>query len=591
MRSTPMLLLQLLLLAPLLCVDAGIPPTPPPPPLAKATPGSQKNIIFLLTDDQDLRLGSMGAMPFLRENVLAAGANLTSYFICTPICCPSRTTFMSGKYVHNNKVSSVSAGGCMRQNTSRCEGSDCKGYSGNPSFWTDSFIHRLRYDHGYTTGIFGKLLNAMDTYGCDGQETTAPHGLDRTFIMCNPAFANEKWADYTTSGGSVYTTAGGTTMETGVNYTTSLVGNMSLAWVKSIVEMGKDHPPFFAYLGPHAPHLPSTPAPWYADHPIGLTPVPIDAIYNYSATDKHSFLATEPIIDELNVGQIADEHAKRLRSLLSVDDIVKEFHAYLTSVDEWDRTYFFYTSDHGYQLGQFRVDSHKTQVYDHVTMPPAMVRGPGIPAGVEHNFVATMADFGPTILELAGGPSAVPPTMDGMSYARMLTAAPGAVKIPWKDAALIEYKSIRDTDTINTAETLSDEAKAELVSAYGYRTLPGSDEPLYPWARRAGDGNATVPNYHDHDGPNNTFSALRIINETSGVNMMYSEFVNVLDPLAWDFAPARINFYELYDVSKDYYMMHNIFPTASDELKDMLHKRLQTAIKCKGATQCHEILA
>ena len=60
------------------------------------------------------------------------------------------------------------------------------------------------------------------------------------------------------------------------------------------------------------------------------------------------------------------------------------------------------------QLGQFRVDSHKTQVYDHVTMPPAMVRGPGIPAGVEHRFVTSMADFAPTILELAAGPSAVP---------------------------------------------------------------------------------------------------------------------------------------------------------------------------------------
>ena len=271
----------------------------------------------------------MGAMPFLRENVLARGANLTSYFIDTPICCPSRTTFMSGKYVHNNKVSSVTAGGCMRMNTSRCEGSDCKGYSGNPSFWTDSFMHRLRYDHGYTTGVFGKLLNNMQTYGCDGNEPTAPPGLDRTFIMCNPAFADEIWADFTTTGGSVYQTAGGTTMESGVNYTTALVGNKSLAWVKEIIGMGKDHPPFFAFLGPHAPHLPSTPAPWYADHPIGLTPVPIDAIYNYSATDKHSFLATEPIIDALNVAQIADEHARRLRSLLSVDDIVKEFHACL----------------------------------------------------------------------------------------------------------------------------------------------------------------------------------------------------------------------------------------------------------------------
>ncbi len=235
------------------------------------------------------------------------------------------------------------------------------------------------------------------------------------------------------------------------------------------------------------------------------------------------------------------------------------------------------------------MDSHKTQVYDHVTMPPAMVRGPGIPAGVEHKFVTSMADFAPTILELAGGPSAVPSTMDGLSYAKMLTAAADEVTIPWKDTALIEYMSIRDTDTINiAANTLSDDAKAELLSAYGYRTMPGSNEPLFPWS---GAGNATRPNYHDHDGPNNTFSALRIINQSSGVNMLYSEFVDVLDPLAWDFAPDRINFFELYDVSKDYYMMHNIYPAASPELKEELHARLQTAIKCKGAKQCLDILS
>ena len=62
-----------------------IPPTPPPPPLRKVAPGSQKNIIFLLTDDQDLRLGSMGAMPFTMEHITHAGANISNYFIHTPI--------------------------------------------------------------------------------------------------------------------------------------------------------------------------------------------------------------------------------------------------------------------------------------------------------------------------------------------------------------------------------------------------------------------------------------------------------------------------------------------------------------------------
>ena len=72
-----------------------IPPTPPPPPLRKVAPGSQKNIIFLLTDDQDLRLGSMGAMPFTMEHITHAGANISNYFIHTPIVSlsPLRSAF------------------------------------------------------------------------------------------------------------------------------------------------------------------------------------------------------------------------------------------------------------------------------------------------------------------------------------------------------------------------------------------------------------------------------------------------------------------------------------------------------------------
>ena len=123
----------------------------------------------------------------------------------------------------------------------------------------------------------------------------------------------------------------------------------------------------------------------------------------------------------------------RLKSLLSVDDMVRGIHGYLTSVGEWDNTFFFFTSDHGYNLGQFRVvrvagrsisppwgsirfrlalrtyapcgcivrvvsqtksrttptrkilpllcrnqDSDKTQVYDHNTRVPFLLKGPGI---------------------------------------------------------------------------------------------------------------------------------------------------------------------------------------------------------------------
>ena len=118
---------------------------------------------------QDLVLGSMEAMPYTRDVLLGQGGavNLTNFRVNTPVCCPSRATLLAGRFNHNNKALSfeTSGGGvtsdgmCMRMNTSRTL---------NPGFWTDSFVYRLKYDHGYNTGMFGKVLNDMTDYGCDG---------------------------------------------------------------------------------------------------------------------------------------------------------------------------------------------------------------------------------------------------------------------------------------------------------------------------------------------------------------------------------------------------------------------------------------
>lgn len=65
------------------------PPTPPPPSPGPVPAGSQKNIIFLVNDDQDLVLGSMRAMPNTARLLGDGGANLTQFRVNTPICCPS----------------------------------------------------------------------------------------------------------------------------------------------------------------------------------------------------------------------------------------------------------------------------------------------------------------------------------------------------------------------------------------------------------------------------------------------------------------------------------------------------------------------
>jgi hypothetical protein len=134
----------------------------------------------------------MRAMPYTMQHIGNEGANISNFFVHTPICCPSRTTLLGGNYYHNNKVSVDSVydheapyRGCMDMNTSR---------EYNPQFWEQSIVAQLKKHHGYATAMFGKVLNAMDSYGC-AEGSAAPPYLDRFLIMCTHSFFNEVWAD------------------------------------------------------------------------------------------------------------------------------------------------------------------------------------------------------------------------------------------------------------------------------------------------------------------------------------------------------------------------------------------------------------
>jgi hypothetical protein len=168
-------------------MNGRAPPPPPPPPAPLPPPppapaGSQRNIVYITNDDQDQILGSMRAMPHTTRLLGEGGANLTQFRVNTPICCPSRSSMLTGRFEHNNRVSSLAGGGCMHMNSSRFD---------NPGFWTGSHPVRL-HKLGYLTGFFGKVLNGMNSYGCDGTSGLPP-GLDRQLTMCTHTFFNCSW--------------------------------------------------------------------------------------------------------------------------------------------------------------------------------------------------------------------------------------------------------------------------------------------------------------------------------------------------------------------------------------------------------------
>lgn len=66
-----------------------------------------KNILFILSDDQDAALDSMSYMPLLQKRLADQGTTYKNHFTTTAICCPSRVSLWTGKQPHNTNVTDV----------------------------------------------------------------------------------------------------------------------------------------------------------------------------------------------------------------------------------------------------------------------------------------------------------------------------------------------------------------------------------------------------------------------------------------------------------------------------------------------------
>ena len=69
----------------------------------RSVTGGQRrpNIVVILTDDQDITMGGTRPLEAARRLIAESGAEFTNAFATTPICCPSRSSLLTGRYLHN----------------------------------------------------------------------------------------------------------------------------------------------------------------------------------------------------------------------------------------------------------------------------------------------------------------------------------------------------------------------------------------------------------------------------------------------------------------------------------------------------------
>merc|ERR1719195_1185619 len=59
------------------------------------------NIVIVLTDDQDVFLDGMMPLQKTKRLIGEQGTTFENAFVNTPICCPSRASFLTGRYMHS----------------------------------------------------------------------------------------------------------------------------------------------------------------------------------------------------------------------------------------------------------------------------------------------------------------------------------------------------------------------------------------------------------------------------------------------------------------------------------------------------------
>ncbi|KAI6206038.1 hypothetical protein M3Y94_00860400 [Aphelenchoides besseyi] len=365
---------------------------------------SKPNIILFITDDQDIMLGSMEFMPKTLKFMRKRGVEFKNAFVSTPICCPSRSTILSGMYAHKHTVMT---------NNQNCGGQHWRSTHEKSTFGV------YAQQAGYRTAYFGKYLNEYDG-------SYIPKGWDYTALLLR----NSRYYNYTLNLNGKHERHG---FDYSSDYLTDLLTNYTIGFIEDHFLNSENDQPFLIVLSYPACHGPEDPAPSYSTlfHGVDTHRTPS---YNFAPNpDKQWILRQSSKMLPIHVTFTYLLHQRRLQTLQSVDESVHMIMSLLRSTNQLQNTFAIYTSDHGYHLGQFGLLKGKSFPYEFDIRVPFFIRGPSLPKGITRSEIVGNIDLAPTILAIAGVSTAA-----NMSGRSLLDLFQQQTSSNWRHTMLIE---------------------------------------------------------------------------------------------------------------------------------------------------------
>ena len=194
-------------------------------------PAGPANVVFILADDFSWNL--VQYMPNLLQ-MQKDGMTFENYFVTDSLCCPSRTSILTGRFPHDSGVFT---------NTGTDGGYATFKKKGNETL---TFANVLTEAAGYRTALMGKYLN-----GYDPTVLAVPPGWTSWAVAGN-GYPNFDYDLNQTGELHHYGTADKA-------YLTDVVSGLGVDFIGAAPEK-----PFVLEIATFAPHSPYTPAPRHA---------------------------------------------------------------------------------------------------------------------------------------------------------------------------------------------------------------------------------------------------------------------------------------------------------------------------------------